>query len=132
MAKVGKKELKQHMNHRAKLTVREEELMTDDFSTRDTVTGSQADFPYTQRAFTLTGRDETRIAQITAELARLEKKCKAVEDYVDSIEDGFIQSLIKLHYLQGLSWPQVRRKLRITNLTADALRKKVDGFLENN
>lgn len=127
---ITKRDLEQYKQNQWRIAVLEEELTHGDFSTKDSVTGSSLGHPYIARSFVVSGMDEGRRAMLEGRLRQLDAKCRKVEEFVDGIEDGEMGALVKLHYLQGLSWPKVRRKLRVRYVTADALRKKTERFLE--
>lgn len=129
MGEFSKNDLQQYVKRKWRIAAIEDELANGDFSTRDSVSGSQTSFPYTQRTFVISGQDVRRKEELESSLCRLEAKCRRAEQFVDGVEDDSIQALLRLHYLQGLSWPKVRQKLRARHLTANALRMQVERFL---
>lgn len=57
----------------------------------------------------------------------LEKQIE-VEEYIDSISDSYIRSLMRYRYMDGLTWRQVARQMHTTE---EAARKTISRYLEN-
>ena len=98
--------------------------------TADSVTGSMHEHPYVERHVTIRGLDIKRAQCLQQRIYELSEQCTRVEAFIAGVEDEHMRALLYWHYIQGLSWPKVRRALRIRNLTADYLRKKTNMFLK--
>ena len=98
--------------------------------TSDTVIGSIAEFPYTEQVVTICGVDEKRAQGLRERICELEEQCTRAEAFVAAVQDEYMRSLLYWHYLKGLSWPKIRKRLRLRDLTTGALRTKVYKFFK--
>ena len=124
-----KSDLEKYYKRKQMIDVHRAEL-DGDLSTSDTVTGSMEESPYIKRRIIVRGRDVVREQWLRQRIYALSKDCARVEAFVAGVEDEHMQALLHWHYLQGLSWPKVRRAMRERKLTADYLRKKANKFLD--
>ena len=109
------------MSHKAELA--------GDLMTTDTVVGSMAEFPYIEQAVTIHGIDEKRAQVLWEKIYDLEEQCTRAEAFVATVEDEHMQALLYWHYIRGLSWPKVRRTLRMQDMSANCLRMRIERFL---
>ena len=102
--------------------------LDEDLMTTDTVVGSMAEFPYTERVVTIQGIDEKRALELQKKIYGLEEQCTRAEAFVAGVADEYMRALLYWHYLKGLSWPKVRKTLRRRDVTTDALRMRTERF----
>lgn len=106
-------------------------------STTDTVTGSDASFPYTFHSIKIRGIDyQGYINKLNRYQRRLERRVEELidlleetTDYIDNIDDSQIRQIITLRYVNGLEWGQVAAKMGGNN-TADGVRMIHNRYLE--
>ena len=136
--KVNKKQLKQlrYLKQEIKMLQRQIDDMDYTIAT-DSVRGSDREYPYTQRSFTISGIDyedyNRRIRRLQRQLnRRVEELVDLVEEtykYIDNIDDSLIRQIISLRYINGLTWDQVAATIGGGN-TADSVRMMHDRFLK--
>lgn len=107
-----------------------EELKQWSYQTVDSVVGSMHEHPYIKRTIAIRGEDIKRKNEIIRTIKTLNEKCAKVEAFIEGVKDEEIKVLLRMHYIEGYSWPKIRRKLRFTNITPDALRVKTERFLK--
>lgn len=56
---------------------------------------------------------------------------KAIENYINNIDDSFIKKLFKLRYVRGYSWQAVAYRSKYSG-GADGCRKAVMRYLQKN
>ena len=97
----------------------------------DVVSGSSNEFPYGLRHFRIEGIDQSKESALQVRLRqkkrKLEKEVLEVEEYLDSIEDPEIRTIIRLRDEMGLSWDEVAAKC---NSTVAAVKMKRKRFLD--
>lgn len=97
----------------------------------DVVSGSDSEYPYTRRNFTVTGKEHSQSEQ----LRRMREKCCRERDeiltYIDAIEDSILRQIFMYRHLDGLSWRAVAFRTGGNN-TEDGVRKLHDRFLRKN
>lgn len=80
----------------------------------DTVRGSMLDFPYTAHAITVHGmpdEDLKRIEKIKTDIARLRERCRAVEAWVENLDDSQTRRIVRLKFMTpNTSWRQAAMK----------------------
>lgn len=130
-ARVTKRDLADYADWRRSIEEKEDEL-SGDLTTVDSVIGSLTEHPYTQHTVVIRGRDVQRAEKLKRELKALRRGCEKVETFLDLVDKQNFQMgmLLRMRYVQRLSWPKIRRKLRIREVGADALRMRVKLFLE--
>jgi len=102
-----------------------------DLTTADTVSGSMAERPYAKRRITMRGQDVVRARWLRQRVRVLGAECARTEAFVAGVADEYMGALLRWKYLEGLSWPSVRRALGERRLSVDALKKRVNKFLKN-
>lgn len=110
------------------------ELQTSiqDRTERDTVRGSDAEFPFLSHAMQVTGVQSTEDNQKTLVAVRkLELKKREIETFIDNIEDSLTRRIFRLHFKEGMNWVQVAMQLGGIN-TPDGVRMTVKRYLQKN
>lgn len=100
--------------------------------TTSVVSGSYDVPPYTKHSIKVQGNDEHTKSLIADKRQKRDKLIEtqfAVENFVESISDIRIRRIVRMKYLQGLSWNQVAMKLGGYN-TSDSVRKACKRFFE--
>lgn len=104
--------------------------------TTDRVSGSEKEFPYTQRSFTIKG---INIDEYNSKIRRLERKLKIrlgelldlVEDmneFIEKQEDSEIRQILALRYINNLTWHQIAMHLGYADESVP--RKRMNRFLK--
>lgn len=85
------------------------------------VKGSMKGFPYTERRFSVQMElpDEAekickQIAKKKREADELEARMRAIEDFIDGIDDVYTKSIFEYRYLEGMSTEDVAKKYGYT------------------
>ncbi len=84
----------------------------------DKVTGSDSEFPYIKRSFTIEGYNIQNIDRLN-ELKKLlidrKSKCEdmklEIEKFISSIPDSRTRRVFQYRYIDGLSWLQIARRI---------------------
>lgn len=99
----------------------------------DKVTGSMDQFPYLPRSITIEGRDEQKGRQLRRRLEikvdNLQDKLIEIEEWMDSVEDVEMRSLLRLRYQNGFSWEETAANMGYGH-TYDTARKRVERFFK--
>lgn len=78
------------------------------------VHGSRSEFPYTPTTFIVSGAekyaDDTRRLQ-DACAKKIAKKISEIEQWIASVDSSYIRQIIKLKYVDGLTWPAVSMRM---------------------
>ncbi len=97
----------------------------------DVVSGSDSEYPYTRRHFTITGKESNQ----TGQLRRMQDKChkerNEIVAYIDAIENSTMRQIFRYRHIEGLSWRAVAFRLGGYD-TEDGVRKKHDRYLRKN
>lgn len=125
-----KDDLKEYQKRKQLIAGHRAEL-DGDMTTSDSVTGSMVEYPYTERVITIQGRNIQREKWLRGRIRVLQRQCARAEKFVDGVEDEHMQALLRLHFIEGYSWPKVRKKLRVRNVTSDCLRMRVANFFRS-
>lgn len=107
----------------------------------DTVKGSSPEFPYLPVTIKVGGiapqnteavekikklQQQTRV-KICKKKLELERQRAAVELWLDKVADPNIRSLIRLHYMMGLSWEDICKTLELSG-DGSTQRKQMNRF----
>lgn len=107
----------------------------------DTVKGSSAEFPYLPMTIKVSGissenteavekikklQQQTKV-KIYQKKLELERQRAAVECWLDTVTDPNIRSLIRLHYIMGLSWEDICETLELSG-DGSTQRKQMNRF----
>ena len=124
-----KKDVEEYIKRKRALVWYQNELDHGDFDTLDTVTESLHEFPYTEHQVTIQGRDVKHERWLRNMIASLDAGCVRVEEFINRVEDDEMRAMLRMHYLQGISWPKIRCGLKDRTISPDALRMKAERFL---
>lgn len=98
------------------------------------VTGSSADFPYTEVRTSVQMYDPYEEENIRRQIRRKEsdrlrilKEQEEVEDYINGIDDPEIKEIFELHYLEGKKQSEVAE---IANIDRSYVSKKISDYLK--
>ena len=98
------------------------------------VTGSSADFPYTEVRTSVQMYDPYEEENVRRQIGRKEadrllilKEQKEVEDYINGIDDPEIKEIFELHYLEGKKQSEVAE---IVNIDRSYVSKKISDHLK--
>lgn len=85
---------------------------------RDKVTGSDSEFPYIKRSFTIEGyniQDIDRLNELKEVLIERKIKCEElklqIEKFISNIPDSRTRRVFQYRYIDGLSWLQIARRI---------------------
>lgn len=105
----------------------------------DKVRGSMSHFPYSARSFNLVGREQmseecikkrNEIAKkISNDYYKLSCIINNAIDYINSIEDSEIRTILSYKYIDGLTWEQIGACM---NYGTSTVRFKHDRFMKDN
>ena len=126
-------QLKQYIFLKNEIRDLEDEISDlENAQTTSVVSGSYDVPPYTKHSIKVQGNYEhtkSLVADKKQERDRLIEMQFVIEDFVESIPDIRIRRIVRLKYLQGLSWNQVAQKLGGYN-TSDSVRMACKRFFE--
>lgn len=98
------------------------------------VTGSSANFPYTEVRTSVQMYDPYKEENVRRQIRRKEadrllilKEQKEVEDYINGIDDPEIKEIFELHYLEGKKQSEVAE---IVNIDRSYVSKKISDYLK--
>ena len=98
----------------------------------DKVSGSDSEFPYTQRGFTIQGIGVTQDLGIRKiirkKIANLIKEVIKMETYLDTVDDSEVRQILRLRYKDGYTLEEIGTKLGYHKTT---IQKKIDAFLKD-
>lgn len=84
----------------------------------DIVTGSNSEFPYQPRSFTIEGyniQDVNRLNTVKSLLADRKEKCEdmkiEIEKFISTIPDSRTRRVFQYRYIDRLTWQQVSRRI---------------------
>lgn len=135
-----KEELEQLRNLKIEIKVLKDQL-NDLPDITDSVKGSAPDYPYINRTIVIEGADSKLDRELYNKLKikilKRKNEINRMEDWLDSVADSQIRTILKLYYKDGLTWKEVafkigehdesypRRKARDFLKLADFAEKKV-------
>lgn len=103
------KDLKQYRS--ICVEIDEMNIATTSETVRDTVRGSDAEFPYITHTMSVKGvtyTDENRKTLITQH--SLEMKKREIEGFIDGIEDSLTRRIFEMRFIKGFSWNKIAAK----------------------
>ena len=80
----------------------------------DTVSGSSSDFPYTKHTITIKGLEygiDLYSKRLDAKIKELDEERLEVEKWLGTVEDSLIRRIIRLRYIEHMTWQQVAFKI---------------------
>ena len=94
------------------------------------VNGSDTTFPYTQHNMNISGIccDYKDLIKIH----KLERRKKAIEDFIDNVPDARVSNILRLKYIDNLSWVQVSYKVFGRYDKGETARKAINRHFEKN
>ncbi len=103
----------------------------------DVVEGSEGEFPYTKRRFTVTGVDCKEYKRKSKRLQRrLQRRAdelmdllEEINEYIEGIDDSLLRQIVYLRHVNGLTWDQVAASIGGGN-TADGVRMMHDRYFK--
>ena len=126
-----KEELEQLRSLKIEIKELEAELR-DIPKTTDSVRGSTVNHPYIEHTIVIEGPDKKLDRELYDKLSMkiLKRKYELnrMEDWLDSINDSQMRTILKLYYKDGLTWKEVAFK--IGHYDEQYPRKKCDQFLK--
>jgi hypothetical protein len=104
--------------------------------TQDSVTGSENNFPYIKRNFTIKGYAygdyENKIERLQNKLKKklheLMDERDSADDFINSVEDSDVRQILRYRYIDGLCWEQIGYNM---GYSWETVRKKHDNYLKN-
>ena len=125
---LNKEELEQLQFLKLEVKQLQEELKSGP-PTMDSVKGSMDEFPYIEQTIKIFGADETKAGKLRK---KLEKKLKELqdmisdmEDWLDTIEESEMRTILRLKYRNGLENQQIAKELGYEKST---ISKKLTKF----
>lgn len=115
---------------KAKIKAREKSQLTD------TVTGSSPEYPFTKHTVTIKGVDygsDLLTQRLKEKEYLLDEECAYIEKWLDTVEDSLIRLIVRMKYIEGMSWPQVSYKLahdHKLDYAPDALRMRAERYMK--
>lgn len=101
----------------------------------DKVVGSDSEFPYIKRSFTIEGyniQDLDRLNELKDLLVDRKNKCEEmkleIEKFISSIPDSRTRRIFQYRYIDGLTWLQIA--MRMNKVHESYPRKIHDRYLE--
>ena len=126
-----KEELEQLRSLKIEIKELEAELR-DIPKTTDSVRGSTVNHPYIEHTIVIEGPDKKLDRELYDKLSMkiLKRKYELnrMEDWLDSINDSQMRTILKLYYKDGLTWKEVA--FRINENDESYPRRKVRDFLK--
>lgn len=105
----------------------------------DSVKGSEAQYPYTLRRYTLAGRENTGITETTKKIQAKRRKLEVLRQKIDAeydsltkeieqVPDLLVRRIMIYKYREGLTWDQVAAQIQGNN-SVSAVRMAVSRYL---
>lgn len=132
-----KRELSKLIELEKEIRLLEEKIQKEQVQTKDTVSGSDSQFPYVKHAVVITGISEENRKYIEKlkklKEQRIKEKNKIIE-FISSLEDPLIRNILMLKYNSNrhVTWKEVSFRIYGRNDKGDALRKVWSRFFEKN
>jgi DNA-directed RNA polymerase specialized sigma24 family protein len=85
----------------------------------DTVVGSNIEFPYNPRVYSITGVNEEahkeKLDRLNYILIKRKQRCEdlklEIEEFISTIPDSKTRRVFTLRYIDGLTWLQIARRI---------------------
>jgi hypothetical protein len=98
----------------------------------DSVKGSSAHFPYIERIYPVEGIARnglekvklTMEAQLSISIASLQAQLKDAYKLIDAQEDADTRTVLRLKYINGLTWPEIAKEANMSESKAKRCHKK--------
>lgn len=99
----------------------------------DMVKGSDDEWPYCERSFTITGVDKDKMDELLSlyevRLTKLTETRIQIEHWIADIDDSVVRQIVQLRYVDGRSWSKTAVRL-YGSPCVDAPRKALDRYLD--
>lgn len=136
---MDKEILKQYMDAQ-KLIKETEELMhklekRSSVQTKDTVSGSNSEFPYQPRHFTIQGKPHNEDDKIARQRERKQRQIEQAEKLKDDVEEWMLtipfrmRRIIQFKVFDEMNWQQVAKQIG-GKATGESIRKEFELFLK--
>lgn len=93
----------------------------------DVVKGSLSEFPYTEAHFTIEGYSDPLSEMLKARARQLEQEVVDVENYIASVPDAEMRTILRYYYSIGLTLEEIGIELFCDKST---VKRKLDKFFE--
>lgn len=123
------REMFKRYRHNRMLLERKRRELSDMEQLTDTVSGSSAEWPYTQHPVTVCGRNAAEELKAMAEIRELEQALKTVENAMRKAPNSSVRLMLELKYVDGLSWEEVAQAMG-EDVSDDAMRKRAEAFFD--
>lgn len=70
-----------------------------------------------------------RVQKLKEKLCKCEEKIQEIENWVDALSDGYIASVVRYHYLEGMTWDVTAFKI-YGYYAGDTVRKAVQRYFD--
>lgn len=101
--------------------------------TTDSVTGSLPEHPWTEQHIKIQGVDQGQYVRLVAKLHikidERQGKIAQIEEWLESIDDAEMRAIMRLRYVEGLSWQKISNRMGNQG-DGSTERKKSNIFLE--
>lgn len=77
-------------------------------------------------------RMNEKIAKCVSEIEEVEAEIKAVDDYINAIEDLKLQEIFNLRFKQGVSWANIAISFYYSQNSWIMLKKRVEDYINEN
>ncbi|MDD4566091.1 MAG: hypothetical protein PHE79_11535 [Eubacteriales bacterium] len=100
--------------------------------TKDSVKGSMTEHPYIEQTIRICGVDEHKAKKVRKrleyKLEELQEAISAMEDYLDTVDDPEMRTILRLYYRNGLTQGQIGAEL---GYDRSVISRKLKFFWEN-
>jgi len=87
---------------------------------------SGAEFPYSVKPVVVKGVSTKELQRLTTRKAAKEAECKAIEDFVASVEDSTMWLMLTQRYIKGLPLKQVAE---LVGYSTEYTSRRISGYL---
>lgn len=123
------REMFKQYRHNRMLLERKRRQLSDMEQLTDVVSGSSAEWPYTQHTVTVCGRNAAEEQKVMAEIHQMERECRTVEEAMRKAPNSSVRLMLELKYVDGLSWEEVAQAMGEA-VSDDAMRKRAEAFFD--
>ena len=111
----------QYVDNRARMR----RLQRTDCTLSDAVRGSRTSAPYTMHTVRIRGVDREMWNHVQERLRTLSEACRTAEEAAAAAPEP-VRTALTAHYLQGMPWGDVGRKM---GMHPDTIRKRTEKYL---
>ena len=127
-----KKRIEQYSRLRKEIDLLNERILAEESAggrATDVVRGSSNVFPYLEQKITVSGYGTRALPRLYKRKAEREAECKAIEEFVNSIEDSVIFQLFTRRYIEGKQLKEAARMIGYSERRAIQI---ANDFFEKN